>query len=285
MLFRSGLNGGLPVVTVNTPEVDVQFLRIEDAQLPAFLEQVAGRRDRRAGADSDDGDTEEGGYYDGENRRLKGTVSGWQLDQQLQAAAKSVYLGRFATDERPNRRNVSFLPVEKIKELQEPGIYVAVMNAPGRFGWEFQVTYFYVTDVGLHVRRHAAQTDVFATSLKTGKALRDVQLSLLDENGKALAQAETDGDGHAVFAGSTDKARVVMARRGKELSLVGLREAALDLSEFDIGGHPSRNQKLFVYAGRDLYRPGESFTVSVLARDADGKPLPAPPTEIGRAHV
>jgi uncharacterized protein YfaS (alpha-2-macroglobulin family) len=187
-----------------------------------------------------------------------------------------VYLGRFATDARTNRRNVSFLPVEKIKELQEPGVYVAVMNPPGRFRWDYQVTYFYVTDIGLHVRRHAAQTDVFATSLKSGVAMRDLEVSLLDESGKSLAQARTDSDGHVVFAGHTDNARLVMARRGKEMSVIGLRDPALDLTEFDVGGNPSRNQKLFIYAGRDLYRPGEQFTVSVLARDADGKPLPAP---------
>ena len=276
VVLPAGQNGGLPVVTVNTPEVDVQFLRIESAALPAFLEQVSGRRERRA-TTTGSGEEEEsydGGYND-PSRKLKGTVGGYQLDQ-LRELSTSVYLGRFATDERKDRRNVSYLPVEKIKELQEPGIYVAVMNPPGRFGWDYQVTYFYVTDIGLHVRRHAGQTDVFATSLKSGVAIRAVDLSLIDEGGKALAQASTDADGHAVFTGASDKARAVVARRGKEMSVIALRDPALDLSEYDVGGHPSRNQKLFVYAGRDLYRPGEEFTVSVLARDADGRPLPAP---------
>ncbi len=269
-------NGGLPVVTVNTPEVDVQFLRIEAASLPAFLEQVGGRRERRTNASNEE-EQEEGYYESGYNdasRRLKGTVPGYQLDE-LRKMSSSVYLSRFKTDERPNRRNVSFLPVEKIKELQEPGIYVAIMNPPGRFGWDYQATYFYVTDIGLHVRRHAAQTDVFTTSLKSGEALRGVELTLIDENGKSLAQASADGDGHAVLLGRIDKARAIVARRGKEISVLALRDPALDLSEFDVGGHPSRNQKLFVYAGRDLYRPGEQFTVSVLARDADGRLLPA----------
>ena len=275
VVLPAGLNGGLPVVTVNTPEVDVQFLRVEGKALPLFLEQVAGRRERSSARVNEDGESENDGNGEGGSRRLKGTVSGWQLDEQLRASAKSVYLGRFATDERPNRRNVSFLPVEKISELREPGVYIAVMNPPGRFGWDFQVTYFYVTEIGLHLRRHAAQTDVFATSLTSGEALKGVELSLLDDSGKAIAQAASDGAGHAVFQGNTEKARVVMARRGKEMSVLALREPALDLSEYDVGGHPSRNQKLFVYAGRDLYRPGESFSVSVLARDADGQPLPA----------
>ncbi|MBV8034531.1 alpha-2-macroglobulin [Roseateles sp.] len=281
LVLPAGENGGLPVVTVNTPEVDVQFLRIKPESLPAFLEQVGGRRERKANAGEEDG--EGGYYYDGysdNQRRLKGTVGGWLLDE-LRAMSDSVYIGRFTTDARPNRRNVSFLPVERIKELQEPGIYVAVMNQPGRFGWDYQVTHYYVTDIGLHLRRHAAQIDVFTTSLKSGGALSGIELSLVDEAGKALAQVQTDSDGHAVFTGADgrigDKARAVIARRGgKEMSVLSLRDAALDLSEFDATGHPSRSNKLFVYAGRDLYRPGETFQISVLARDADGKPLPKP---------
>jgi uncharacterized protein YfaS (alpha-2-macroglobulin family) len=274
LVLPAGQNGGLPVVSINTPEVDVQFLRVKPESLPAFLEQVGGRRERNNGGSStEDGDYTYEGYGDNQ-RRLKGTVGGWALDE-LRAMTDSVYLTRFKTDERANRRNVSFLPVEKIKELQEPGIYIAVMSQPGRFGWDYQVTHYYVTDIGLHLRRHAAQLDVFTTSLKSGKAQSGIELSLVDEAGKALAQAQTDGDGHAVFTGANgkigDKARAVMARKGNEMSILSLRDAALDLSEFDATGHPSRSNKLFVYAGRDLYRPGETFNVSVLSRDADGR--------------
>lgn len=274
VVLPAGQNGGLPVVTVNTPEVDVQFLRVDPKGLPEFLERVTPRP--RGGEDGDE-DEDHYRYYD-PSTRLKGTVGGYQLDE-LRGLAESVYLSRFKTDARTNRRNVSFLPVEKIKELQEPGIYVAIMNAPGRFGWDWQVTYFYVTDIGLHLRRHAGQIDVFATSLKSGKAMGGIEVSLIDEAGKVLAQAKTDGDGHAVFeglAGRMDKARAVLARRDKEVSVLALRDPALDLSEFDVAGAPSRDQALFVYAGRDLYRPGEQFNVSILARDVDGRPLPQP---------
>ncbi|MCE4540090.1 alpha-2-macroglobulin family protein [Pelomonas sp. P7] len=276
LVLPAGQNGGLPVVSINTPEVDVQFLRVKPESLPAFLEQVGGRREREnRGSADEEGDYYDGGYggYGDNQRRLKGTVGGWVLDE-LRAMTDSVYITRFKTDERPNRRNVSFLPVEKIQALQEPGIYVAVMSQPGRFGWDYQVTHYYVTDIGLHLRRHAAQIDVFTTSLKSGKAQGGIELSLIDEAGKALAQVQTDGDGHAVFTGRSDKARAVIARKGSEMSVLSLRDAALDLSEFDATGHPSRSSKLFVYAGRDLYRPGESFNVSVLSRDVDGR-LPA----------
>lgn len=278
VVLPAGQNGGLPVVTVNAPEVDVQFLRIDPTQFPRFFEQVLGVRRPVAKTDPDaEEDSDEDGdwRYSG-NRSLKGTVGSWDLDR-LKDVARSVYAGRFLTDDKANRRHVTFLPVEGIKELKDPGIYVAVMSQPGRFRDEYQVTYFYVSDIGLHSRRYAGQLDAFATSLKSGKAMDDVEFELLDANAKSLGRAKADGQGRAVFSGSFEAARILLARRGAELSVVALAEPALDLSEFDVGGYPSRDNKLFVYAGRDLYRPGERFDVSVLVRDADGRAVQAAP--------
>ncbi|UXY16845.1 alpha-2-macroglobulin family protein [Chitiniphilus purpureus] len=274
VVLPASQNGGLPVVTVNVPEVDVQFLRVAPQHIPRFLAQVvAPRRADRSGGEQEDGEGEGG---DGSQLTLSGAVSGWTL-QNLKRITQSVYLGRFLTDPRPHRRNVSFLPVENIKELQAPGIYVAVMSQPGRFGYEYQVTYFYVTDIGLHVHRGHRQIDAFATSLKHGEALSGVSFELLDTHGKVLAHASGDGEGHAVLADVPDSARALVARKGEQLATLALFEPGLDLSEYDIGGHLPRNAKLFAYSGRDLYRPGERFFVSVLARDTDGRPLPALP--------
>jgi uncharacterized protein YfaS (alpha-2-macroglobulin family) len=279
VVLPAGQNGGLPVVTVNVPEVDVQFLRVRPDAWAAFLQQVGGRRERGADGEGESEDPNTEPYGDS---RLKGRV-GVDALEQLRASADLVHAGRFATDPRPNRRTVSFLQVEKIDALKEPGLYVAVMNPPGRFAYDYQVTHFHVTDIGLHARRRSAQTDVFATSLKTGTALRDVEVSAIDAAGKPLAQGRTDAQGRATFAGGLEKARAIVARQGRQLSLLGLRDPALDLSEYDVGGHPSRGQKLFVWAGRDLYRPGETFVASVLARDSDGRLPPAPSAGPGAA--
>lgn len=284
-LLTANLNGGLPVVTVNIPEVDVEFLRIQEDKLPKFFDMVAGKRprdnDSSDNADAGEGEGEGNDYYDyyHERNRFKGQTSGWQLNS-LQKLSHSVYQNRFLTSELNNARKTTFLPVEKIKELQEPGIYVAVMRRPGVFDNDYQVTYFFVTDIGLHVRRQLKHTDVFTTSLKTGKALGGVEINALDNNGKPLVHGKTDGDGHAQMTGLPDSAKILLARRGKEISVVSLQEPGLDLAEFDIGGHLPRDAKLFAYAGRDLYRPGEKFTVSVLARNADGSALPPAPLKV-----
>ncbi|MBC7207984.1 MAG: alpha-2-macroglobulin family protein, partial [Methyloversatilis sp.] len=276
-VLPAGQNGGLPVVTVNTPEVDVQFLRVEPAQLPAFLDKVYGIRRTQAeeGADGE-GEVYDEDYYDGGTVDLRGRTSGWYLDR-LKDLSTSVYLGRFLTDDKKDRRHVSFLPVENIKELKEPGVYIAVMSAPGSFAGDYQTTYFYVSDIGLHLHRNGGRIDAFATSLKSGTALDGVEFELLDGDGKRVATVKGDGDGRASFEAAPADARLVIARRGRELSVVSLAEAALDLSEFDTSGLLPTSTKLFAYSGRDLYRPGETFDVSVLARDADGRavePLP-----------
>lgn len=274
-VLPAGQNGGLPVVTVNTPEVDVQFLRVEPAQLPAFLDKVYGIRRNEAAEEGEPSYYDEE-YYDGGAVDLRGRTSGWYLDR-LKDLSKSVYLGRFLTDDKKDRRHVSFLPVENIKELKEPGVYIAVMSAPGSFAGDYQTTYFYVSDIGLHLHRNGGRIDAFATSLKSGTALDGVEFELLDGDGKRVATVKGDGDGRASFEAAPADARLVIARRGRELSVVSLAEAALDLSEFDTSGLLPTSTKLFAYSGRDLYRPGETFDVSVLARDADGRaiePLP-----------
>src|SRR5262249_22002164 len=74
-------------------------------------------------------------------------------------------------------------------------------------------------------------------------------------------------------------AKLALARKDKQVSLLAMREPALDLSEYDIVGERSGSVRLFAYSGRNLYRPGESLDVSVLARDADGRPVPVQPIQ------
>jgi len=273
MVLPAKQNGGLPVVTVNVPEVDVQFLRVKPEQLSAFLDRVvAARRGREAG--SEDGEDE----YRGPGSALRGAVGQYELDR-LHRMTESVYLGRFTTEQKPNRRSVTFIPVEEIKELREPGIYVVVMSQPGRFRYEYQTTYFYVSDLGLHLRAFPGGADAYVSSLTDGKGVSGVEVAWLNHQGRVLARKDTDGDGRAAFSERPQGAQVVVAKKGGQMSLVALREPALDLSEYDVTGPPFKPTRLYAYSGRNLYRPGENFDLSVIARDPDGRPVPAQPVQ------
>jgi uncharacterized protein YfaS (alpha-2-macroglobulin family) len=280
MVLPAKQNGGLPVVTVNVPEVDVEFLRVKPEQLPRFLDRViaAAKSTQPEDPDAPAAQANDESRYRPRDLNLHGTVSGYQLDS-LEKLADSVYHGRFLTDARKNRRGVTFLPVESVKELSEPGVYVAVMNRPGHFDNEHPTTYFYVSDLGLNLRQFDKSADAFVSSLTDGKAVKGVDVAWLDEHGVQLAAQRTDDLGHAAFGERPSKARVLIARKDAQIAMIPLREPALDLSEFPVTGDSYRPARLFAYSGRDLYRPGERFDVSILLRDADGNALPPQPVQ------
>jgi uncharacterized protein YfaS (alpha-2-macroglobulin family) len=63
-------------------------------------------------------------------------------------------------------------------------------------------------------------------------------VSWVDGQGKTLARGESDRDGRVALAERPTGAHVVVARKDGQMSLIALREPALDLAEFDIAGMP-----------------------------------------------
>ena len=71
----------------------------------------------------------------------------------------------------------------------------------------------------------------------------------------------------------------MITKKNEQLSLIALKEPTLDLAEFDIGGLTSTPVRLFAYNDRNIYHPNEKFDVSMMARNADGRPIPAQPMQ------
>lgn len=239
---------GLPIITVNTPEVDVEFLRVRDANAAQFLSTY----------------------------QRNGRSWSWSLGQ-LARLAEPVYANRFAIAADANARTLTYLPVRDIDELAAPGLYLAVMKRPGSFDDGYDTAMFFVSDIGLHVRAYRDSLLVHAASLKSGEPLRAVSLSLRGADGTQIATAETDGQGLARFATRLDSTRLLVASWGRDVTFLAFNQPALDLTEFAIAGRPQRDAEVFPWSGRDLYRPGETLRVAALLRDGDGRALPAQP--------
>ncbi|WP_299343862.1 alpha-2-macroglobulin [uncultured Pseudoxanthomonas sp.] len=245
---------GLPVVSINVPEVDVEFLRVTEKQLPKFFAEY--QRGGRRGS--------------------------WDLDSEygdstpLGKLAEPVYLNRFVLGGKPNERVLTYLPIQDIRELQDPGLYFAVMKRTGKFAGEFETAFFTVSDIGLHTRAYKDKLFVHTASLQDGSATGSVELKVLDARGEAILAGETDGNGNALLNYTLDAGHVLVATRGKDVSMLPFNQPALDLSEFAVAGREQAWFDVFAWSGRDLYRPGETVRISALLRDNDGKPVPAP---------
>lgn len=140
-----------------------------------------------------------------------------------------------------------------------------------------------ITDTALIVKIDRQQKPtVFATDLRSGKALAGLQVHLLGANGVPLEQAVTDRDGRAVFA-SIDGYRqekrpsAIVSRNPKngDLAWISLQ----DSSNIDSVAYYAQNGKSLsddaltgmVFTERGLYRPGETVHIGGMVKPADLK--------------
>ncbi|MCT4716727.1 alpha-2-macroglobulin family protein [Enterobacteriaceae bacterium H18W14] len=249
-LLPTKVIAGLPVMALNVNKVDVNFYRIKNESLAAFVSQWEYRN----------------------------SVSNWESDNLLKLA-DLVYTGRFDLNPEPNTREKVMLPLGEIKPLQQPGIYLAIMNEAGHYSYSNAATLFTLSDVGVSLHRYHDRLDVFAQSLENGAAQSGVEFTLLNEKGQTVAQAKSDDDGHALLE-KINKGVLLLARSGEQTTLLDLNRPALDLAEFDIAGEEGYSKQFFMFGPRDLYRPGETVILNALLRDSDGKPLPAQPVKL-----
>ncbi len=250
---------GLPVVSVNVAEVDVEFLRVRESSLPKFFAEFQ-RGGRRGNWELDPS------WYDEDDDDSRPPIS---------KLAEPVYVNRFVLGGERNERVLTYLPIGDIAELQQPGLYFAVMKKAGSFKGEYDTAFFSVSDIGLHVRAYKDKLFVHTASLENGDELAGVDLRVLDARGEPVFKGKTDGNGNAMLDYTLDAAHVLTAARGKDVSMLPFNQPALDLSEFAVAGREQAWFDVFAWSGRDLYRPGETVRVSALLRDNDGKPVVA----------
>ncbi|WP_368563698.1 alpha-2-macroglobulin [Pseudoxanthomonas sp. UTMC 1351] len=246
---------GLPVVSINVKEVDVEFLRVTEKSLPRFFSEY--QRGGRRGS--------------------------WDLDSEygdntpLSELAEPVYVNRFVLGGKPNERLLTYLPVQEVPELQEPGLYFAVMKRTGKFSGDFETAFFTVSDIGLHTRAYKDKLFVHTASLQSGESIGGVELRILDAKGEPFLTGKTDSNGNAMLNYALDASHVLVAKHSKDVTLLPFNQPALDLSEFAVAGRGQAWFDVFAWSGRDLYRPGETVRISALLRDNDGKPIKPQP--------
>lgn len=241
MVMSASLKRALPVTTFNIDQVDVDIFRIAADSIQKWSRYSGNaRRD----------------YYDLSNFSEKN---------------KLVYTGRFDIEHRRNQRTTSNLDLSSVEALNVDGAYLAVLRVAGQYEYEYDTSFFTVSDIGLQVRKNETSLNVLSHSLVSGTVLAGVEVSLYDEK-ELLAQAITDERGIAAFGSAYTKARTAIARRDGQLTVLRLQRP-LDLSAIRNPVSRFQSNQVFAWGPRDLYRPGEEVVVDALLRDYDGRKL------------
>ena len=249
------VSSGLPVQSQNVPQANVSFFRVDndEASLRTLL-----RWKRNSSSES---------YY-----RLN----------DIQDLLELVYEARFELNAEPNKLKTVNLPVQELPQLKQPGVYLAVMRDPNRFDNTLAVSWFSVTDLGVHLRRYQDAMDVYVHRLSDAKPVTGARVELLtrktaskdSDKGKDNRWFTTTGMGkvHIPYQVEPYLQKALLVTQGESVTLMPLNRP-LDLSRMDIGSRPYLERELFLYSPRDLYRGGDTVTINALLRDEDGAPV------------
>ncbi len=244
MVIPAGTDAGLPVRSINVKSIQVDYFRVSADKLKFLMEEF---------------DPASSGGEWRINRIMDGAVL---------VANEEYHLPNDA-----NQRIETKLPLTN-KITANPGVYFAVMNRSGSFRYQRPLTYFTVSDIGIHLRQYKNQWSVFTSSLDSGEANEKVQVRLLDSEGSVLSEGLTDSSGMINLA-KQKKARLIIASKGEQLAVLNLSSPAMDISEFDLPSKVYQQREYFIYGPRDLYRPGEELDFSILLRGFDGQLIPS----------
>ncbi len=262
---------GLPLVSVNVHDADVEFFRVHDDAL-SDLFCAYPRNGQRNNYELD----HEKRYYNTCGPRASAAgEDGKRIARPLTEIADSVYANHYTLGGAANERTVTYLPVQNITQLAQAGVYVAVVKAGGTFKGNYDTATFFVSDLGLHLRVYRDNVLLHVASLRDGSPVSGVSIDIRDAAGRSKLKASTDASGNALMAYKMQAEDVLVARRAKDVSVLPFNRPALDVSNFDISGRRQAPFEVYAWSGRDLYRPGETLRASALLRDDDGKAMKA----------
>jgi len=260
VLPRTGQRG-IPLVSVNTPAVNVNVFRIGDRNLINTV------------IDSD----------------FQKTLSRYQLSDLGDERGMKVWTGELATATGTlNQDVVTAFPVDEALGNLQPGVYVmtATPKTPGSDDDGTLATqWFIVSDMGIAAFSGNDGIHVFVNSLASTDAVANAEVKLVARNNEILAIRKTDNAGHVLFEpglargeGGLSPALLTVTGDKADYAFLSLKTSAFDLTDRGVAGRETPvGADAFVYAERGVYRSNETVYLTALLRDGQGNAITGGP--------
>ena len=167
------------------------------------------------------------------------------------------------------------ISLDRVLESRHKGIYVVrVSSSEDRWIQDSKIVA--ISDLALIARVADDQITVFVNGIGDARPVEGVNISIISSNNQTLFEGRTDARGMVRFEDVRMRSegftpQLVLAETGEDFNVLDLDEARVETSRFDVGGltQPSREYVTFLYAARDLYRPGETANLSAIVRTED----------------
>ena len=236
VLPRTGQRG-IPLVSVNTPSVNVNVFRIGDRNLINTV------------VDSD----------------FQKTLSSYQLSDLGNERGVKVWTGELATASTLNQDVVTAFPVDQALGDLQPGVYVMTASAKGPGSGDddgsLATQWFIVSDMGLTAFSGNDGIHVFVNSLASTEAVAKAEVRLVARNNEILATRKTDDAGHVLFEaglargeGGLSPALLTVMSEKADYAFLSLKTNAFDLTDRGVSGRvvPAGRRRLRLCRARRL---------------------------------
>ena len=255
-------SGNIEVRITNTPKVRVIFSKIYENNL--LMAQRYGYEPSDRGDQEYDYASYNNEEYEGYSNDLAGDV---------------VYSKEIDTRSLPKSGAGRILNLSQFEDRlpDSKGIYHVMIRSKEDY-WINDSRFISYSDLGLVAKQGHDKIYVFTNSIKTANPVNGVTINVYGANNQLLGTAATNEDGVAEvpvpakqFAGF--KPAMVIAKTADDFTYLPFSNTRVNTSRFDVGGKTSNPTGLdaFVYAERDIYRPGERINFTTILRDKNWK--------------
>ncbi|MBC7851675.1 MAG: hypothetical protein H7Y31_18165, partial [Chitinophagaceae bacterium] len=257
LYLSSGGNQQIEVRIVNTPKVKVVISKIYESNLMAAQKYGYYPADDRGNDEY---------YYDSYSQNAGLEMGDVVYEKEIETSSLPKY---------GNSRLFKFDPEDRLADFK--GIYHIKIRSLTDY-WINDSRFISKSDLGLIAREGTDKLVVFANSIKTAQAVNGVNVIAYGSNNQVLGNATTNADGVAEIAYlrkefSGFKPAMIIAKTADDFNYLPFNTTRVNTSRFEVGGKQRSSTGLdaFIYAERDIYRPGEKVNFSVILRDKTWK--------------
>ncbi|HVF96561.1 MAG TPA: MG2 domain-containing protein, partial [Flavisolibacter sp.] len=166
------------------------------------------------------------------------------------------------------------------------GIYHVMIRSSEDY-WVRDSRFISFSDIGLIAKQGTGKLTVFANTIQSAEAMKEVTINVYGKNNQLLGTGATNGDGVAEItipskSYSGYAPAMIIAKTAGDFTYLPFNTTRVNTSRFEVGGKRLNATGLdaFVYAERDIYRPGEKLNYAVVVREKGWKPAADLPVKI-----
>ena len=253
----------LEVRITSIPKVKLTISKIYESNLLVADRYGYYPRPTRASY-SNDGEGDGEYYYDyGSEVSLGDVIYEKEIDTRSlpkSGAGKILNISQFE-DRLPEFKGIYHIQISSMKDY-----------------WVKDSRFISVSDIGLIAKEGIDKIFVFANSIRSAEGMNGVDISVYAKNNQLIGTGSTNAEGIAEIAYSKKEfsgfqPTMIIAKTGDDFNYLPFNSSRVNTSRFDVGGKRNNPSGLdaFVYAERDIYRPGEKINFSVILRNRDWK--------------